>query len=120
MKKITKVIAVMLMVVVLASLIAACGQDKGYMDTNILGTWKQTDEIDGNWTWTFNDDNTCRLVGETNGFDSEGTFKIENETNGKIHIKLKDWDKEQLFSYAVTPKVLSLESIDFSYRCYKQ
>ena len=117
MKTFARVIAVVMMVAVLASLMAACG-NKGYMDKNILGSWKQTDEIDGNWTWTFKDDNTCRLVGDN--FDSEGTFKIENETNGKIHIKLKDWKEEKLFTYAVTPKVLDLEEMEVSYHCYKQ
>ena len=119
MKTFTRVIAVLMMVAVLMSLLAACGK-KSYKDENIIGSWKQTDEIDGNWTWTFNDDFTCRLVGETDGFDSEGTYWIESEGIGKIHIALDEWDNEELFTYAVTPKVMDLEHMDYSFHCYKQ
>ena len=117
MKTFARVIAVVMIVAVLASLMTACG-DKGYMDKKLIGTWTQTDDKDGNWTWTFKDDNTCRLVGEN--FDSEGTYKIENESTGKIHIKLKDWSEEKLFSYVATSKVLDLEGMDSSYYCKKQ
>ncbi len=112
-----------MLVAMLAAVMVACGEDNknGYKDERIYGTWKQTDEVDGNWTWTFNSDGTCKLVGETTGFNSEGTYKIENENDGKIHIKLNDWTEEKLFGYTITTKILSLTSLDgIDYRCEKQ
>ena len=122
MKVLTRAIAVLMLVAMLAALMAACGEDnsKGYTDPNILGTWKQTDEVDGNWIWTFNEDGTCKLVGETTGFTSEGTYKIENDTNGKIHINLDGWSEEQLFTYTATTKKLNLTGLNVEYYCDKQ
>lgn len=119
MKTFTRVIAVVMMVAVLASLMAACGKSN-YIDNNLVGTWKQTDETDGNWIWTFNNDGTCKLVGETTGFDSEGTYNILEEGNGKVKIKLDAWDAEENFTYTVTEKAMILESFDVSYYCEKQ
>ena len=74
MKTFTRVIAVVMMVALLASLMVACGakKEENHIDNNLVGTWTQTSESDGNWTWTFNSDGTCKLVGDDN-FDSSGT-----------------------------------------------
>ena len=120
MKTITRVVAVLMMVTVLATLMAACGKPKNYIDDNLIGTWKQTDEKHGNWTWTFNKDGTCSLQSDTDNFSGEGTFLIEEKDIGKIKIKLDKWDKERMYTYSVTPKVLDLESFDESYYCLKQ
>lgn len=122
MKTLTRVFAAMLLILILASVMAGCAKQEEiiYRDPNVVGTWKQTDEIDGDWTWTFNEDGTCRLVGDTTGFDSEGTYKMEAEGIGKIYITLNDWDAEKLFTYAVTPKVLDLEETYSSFHCFKQ
>ena len=119
MKTFARVISVLMMVAILASLLAACGE-KGYKDENVLGTWTQTDEDYGNWTWTFNEDGTCHLYSETDNFDSDGTYWIESENSGRIYITLDTWGEEKLCTYAVTPKVMVLEHMDFSFRCYKQ
>ena len=47
MKTITRIIAVVMVVAMLAGLMAACGK---YVDDRLVGTWKQTDDKDGNWT----------------------------------------------------------------------
>lgn len=122
MKTFTRVIAVVMMVAVLASLMVACGgakKEENHPDNNIVGTWKQTDDKYGNWTWTFNNDGTCKLVGD-DGFDSDGTYLIPEEGIGKIKIKLDKWEKETMFTYSVTEKVLDLESFEDSYYCQKQ
>ena len=122
MKTFTRVIAVVMMVAVLASLMVACGgakKEENHPDNNIVGTWKQTDDKDGNWTWTFNSDGTCKLVGD-DGFDSDGIYMIPEEGVGKIKIKLDKWEKETMFTYSVTEKVLDLESFEDSYYCQKQ
>ena len=121
MKTFTRVIAIMMMVALLASLMVACGETKeeNHIDSNLVGTWKQTDEDDGNWTWTFNSDGTCKLVGD-DGFESEGTYVIPEEGVGKIKINLDKWDKETMFTYTATEKVIDLESFDQSYYCKKQ
>ena len=120
MKTFTKVVAVLMIVAVLASLMVACGKPKNNIDENLVGTWKQTDETDGNWTWTFNKDGSCKLEGETDNFSSEGTYLIEEAGVGKIKIKLDKWDKEKLFTYVATEKALNLQSFDVSYFCQKQ
>ena len=122
MKVITRAVAVLMLIALLGAFMAACGEDnsKGYTDPNLLGTWKQTDEVDGNWTWTFNEDGTCKLVSDTAGFNSEGTYKIENDSNGKIHITLTSWGEERLFTYTATSKKLNLISLDDEYYCDKQ
>ena len=107
MKTFTRILAVVMIVAMVATLMAACS--KTYVDERIVGTWKQTDDIDGNWTWTFEKDGKCKLVGDTTGFNSEGTFRFEKEGSGKIYIKLKDWSEETIFTYTVTEKVLDLE-----------
>ena len=122
MKTFTRVIAVVMMVALLASLMVACGgakKEENHPDNNIVGTWKQTDDKEGNWTWTFNSDGTCKLVGD-DGFDSDGTYTIPEEGVGKIKIKLDKWEKETMFTYSVTEKVLDLETFDASYYCQKQ
>ena len=119
MKVFTRVIAVLMLVAMVACVMAACGE-KSYKDTRIIGTWKQTDDVDGNWIWTFEDNGKCKLVGETTGFSGEGTYRIEDETSGKIHINIQGWDKEKIFSYTCTEKVLDLEEAYSSYYCIKQ
>lgn len=121
MKTFTRVIAVLMMVAMLASLMVACGEKKeeNHIDSNLVGTWRQTDEKDGNWTWTFNNDGTCRLVGD-DGFESDGTYLIPEADLGKIKIKLDKWEKEVLFTYTATEKVIDLESFTLSYYCVKQ
>ena len=119
MKTITRVLAVIMMVAILATLMTACGEPKNHIDDNLVGTWTQTDEIDGTWTWTFNSDGTCKLVGD-DGFESDGTYLIPEEDNGKIEITLDKWEKATMFTYTATTKVLDLESFDESYYCEKQ
>ena len=118
MKHFTRIIAAVMAVAMLAAVMTACS--KGAKDDRIIGTWKQTDDVDGNWTWTFEENGKCRLVGETTGFDSEGTYRIEEGNVGKIHINLDGWSEEKLFSYVATSKVLDLEEAFSSFHCYKQ
>ena len=120
MKTFTRVVAVLMLVAVLSTLMAACGKPKNYIDDNLIGTWKQTDDKNGNWTWTFNKDGTCKLEGGPDNFSSEGTFFIGDPNLGKIKINLKEWKEEKMFTYTVTPKALDLESFDDIYYCKKQ
>ena len=121
MKTFTRVIAVVMMVALLASLMVACGakKEENHIDNNLVGTWTQTSESDGNWTWTFNSDGTCKLVGDDN-FDSSGTYMIPEEDVGKIKIKLEAWDEVQLFTYTATDKKLQLQNFDITYFCDRQ
>lgn len=120
MKTFTRIIAVLMLVAVLGTLMTACGKPKNHIDDNLVGTWKQTDEADGNWTWTFNKDGTCKLEGGNDNFSSEGTYLIAEEGNGKIKIKLDKWEKEATYTYTATDKALSLQSFDTSYFCQRQ
>ena len=122
MKTMTRVLAVLVIAAMLATLMAACG--KTYWDERIYGSWKQTDDVDGNWTWTFEEGGKCSLAGD-DGFSATGTFKMEGEGTGKIYIKLDSWPLdnqagEKLFSYAVTEKVMDLLEENYDYHCFKQ
>jgi len=122
MKTITRIVAVVMAIAMLAAVFTACGDKKGnnLKDDRLYGTWKQTDKVDGNWTWVFNEDGTCSLTGETTGFDSKGTYTLEGNDLGKIRIHLDGWEKDKLFTYAVTEKVLDLEEAFSSYYLLKQ
>ena len=120
MKTFTRVVAVLMLVAVLSTLMVACGKPKNNIDDKLLGTWKQTDAQDGNWTWTFNKDGTCKFESDTNNFSSEGTYLIEEADSAKIKIKLDKWDKEKLFTYVATEKALQIQTFDESYFCQKQ
>ena len=120
MKTITRIVAVLMAVAMIAALMAACGEKNTLKDDRLYGTWKQTDEVDGNWTWVFNEDGTCSLKGETTGFDSKGTYTIEGDDFGKMRVKLDGWSEEKLFTYAVTEKALDMEEPHSSYYCIKQ
>lgn len=116
MKTFTRVIAVLMMVMVLMSLLAAC-EEKNYINPALLGTW--TDEDDG-CTWTFNEDGTCHRYSPEENFDSDGTYWLEEEGNGRLHISLEAWDEEKICTYAVRPTVIMIEHMEFSFRGYKQ
>ena len=114
MRKFTKMIAVLMLIATLTAVFAACNSEK---DDRIIGTWKQTDEIDGNWTWTFTEDGKCSLTDDATGSVNSGTYKIVEH---RIHVNLEDWTEEQVFSYAVTDYVLDLENFDYSFYLMKQ
>lgn len=118
MKTLTKAVAVLMLAVMLCAAMAACKAN--ITDDRLIGSWKQTDEVNGNWIWTFEKDGKCRLMGESTGFDSAGTYHIESEGAGKIYINLEGWSEEKLFTYTVTEKVLDLEETYTSYYCFKQ
>ena len=121
MKTLTRVIAVLVLAAMLASVMAACSS---YWDERIYGSWKQTDKVDGNWTWTFEKGGKCSLTSD-DGFTSSGTYKLEGEGTGKIKITLDSWPLdnkagEKLFSYAVTETVMDLLEENYDFHCFKQ
>ncbi|MCR4839397.1 MAG: hypothetical protein K5897_10785, partial [Eubacterium sp.] len=89
MKKVTRKLALLLCLVMLATALVACGgsSDGGSSDSGktdaVTGTWKQTDEVNGDWTWTFSGGSKAKLVGNTTGFESEGTYTLD-EANKKL------------------------------------
>ena len=119
MKTVSRIIAVVMVIAMIAACMTACGK-KELKDDRLYGTWKQTDKVDGDWTWVFNEDGTCSLKGDTTGFDSKGTYKLEGEELGKMRVKLDGWSEDKLFTYAVTAKALDLEEAHSSYYCIKQ
>ena len=129
MKKVTKKLALLLCLVMLATVLAACG-DKKDGDSNsgsgdsgktdaITGTWKQTSEQDGNWIWTFSDGSKAKLVGETTGFESEGTYKLD-EANKKVHVSLEKWDNEKDYDYILDGNNLTLKETYSTFNLVKQ
>ena len=125
MKKVTRKLALLLCFVMLATALVACGgsSDGGSSDSGktdaVTGTWKQTDEVNGDWTWTFSGGSKAKLVGNTTGFESEGTYTLD-EANKKLKIKLEKWDAEKEYDYTLNGTTLDLNEKYSSYHLTKQ
>ncbi len=115
MKKFTKKLVVVLCLMMLATAMVGCG---GKTDA-VTGSWKQTDEVDGNWTFTFSDGSKVKFVGETTGFESEGTYKLD-ETNKKLTVTLEKWDAPKEFDYTLDGNTLDLKETYTHYHLIKQ
>ena len=125
MRKIMKVSLAVLLTILSVMMFAGCGSDSGSSASNsdkaadaISGTWKQTDEVNGNWTWTF-DGGDCKLVGETTGFESEGTYKLD-EAAKKVTVTLEGWTESKEYTYTLSGSNLDLEEKYSSYHLVKQ
>lgn len=127
MKNISKALALILAVAMLATLMAACGEKKddaksdgGAASADILsGTWKQTDEVNGDWTWTFDGAGKCKLVGDTTGFSGDGTYQLD-EGKKQVTVKIDGWDDEKVYDYTLDGDKLDLKSTYSSYHLTKQ
>ncbi len=130
MKKLMKKLTVVLCLMMLGCMLVACGDDKGGSSSSsgsgdsgktdaITGTWKQTDEVNGNWVWTFSDGSKAKLVGETTGFESNGTYKLD-EANKKVTVTLEKWTDPTEFTYTLNGTSLKLEAKYNSYDLVKQ
>ena len=113
--KLKKTICLLLCGLLIMGALAGCGCGK---KAAIDGTWKQTDEVNGNWTWTFNA-GKAKLVGETTGFTSEGTYEID-ESNKKLKVTLKDWSSTKEYTYTLEGDTLDLKETYSSYHLKKQ
>ena len=51
MKTISRIIAVVMVIAMIAAVMTACGGKNNFKDDRLYGTWKQTDKVDGDWTW---------------------------------------------------------------------
>ncbi len=121
MKKITKRLALVLCVVMLASVICACGKSKedGGSKDILAGSWKQTDEMDGNWIWTFDGKGKCTLDGETTGFKSDGKYTLD-ESAGTITVNLDGWSDQKVFNYTLDGNTLDIKETYTSFHLIKQ
>ena len=126
MKNLIRVIAVLMLAVMAVGVMAACGK---VTDERLYASWKQTDDVEGNITWTFDKDGKFTQKNDDTGAVEEGTYKLEAEGSPKIYLKLPSWDKEKLGTYVCTTKVLDIECSDidangndngFSFRGEKQ
>ena len=117
MKKIIAVFSVILCAMLLCGMLAACG-DEQPKDV-LAGDWKQTDEIDGNWIWTFDGKGKCHLNGETTGFQTDGTYVLD-EAAGTLTVNMDGWDAEKVYTYTLADTVLDLDSLYSSYHLIKQ
>lgn len=115
-KRFRRLAALLCLAVVVCMVLAACGG--GGAKDAISGTWKQTDEINGNWEWTF-DGGKCKLVGETTGFEGEGTYTLD-ETAKKVTITVDGWENPIEYTYTLDGNNLSLDSDYSSYKLVKQ
>ena len=120
MKKVTMKLALLLCLVMVTTLLTACGggEDDSKKDA-VTGTWKQTDEMDGDWTWTFSKGSKAKLVGNTTGFESEGTYTLD-EANKKLKVNLEGWSSEKEYDYTLDGDVLDLKETYSSFHLIKQ
>ena len=120
MKITVKKIALVLCMAVFASMmLVGCGGsgDSSSADA-ITGTWKQTDEVNGNWIWKF-DGGKCHLTGETTGFESDGTYVLD-EANKKVTVTIEGWTDPVEYTYTLNGSNLDLDSTYSSYKLVKQ
>lgn len=117
MKRVATKLALLLCLVMVVTLLTACGEEE--KADAITGTWKQTDEIDGDWTWTFSKGSKAKLVGNTTGFESEGTYVLD-ETNKKLKVNLEGWSAEKEFDYTLDGDVLDIKETYTSFHLIKQ
>lgn len=131
MKQLSKVLSLILAVVLLASVAVACGDKKddaksgdksgGSAATSdvLTGTWKQTDEVNGDWEWTFDGAGKCKLVGITTGFESEGTYKLD-EGAKTVSVDMESWDNVKVYAYTLEGDNLDLNSDYSNYHLVKE
>ena len=119
MKKLTMKLALLLCLVMVTTLLTACGGEDDSKKDAVTGTWKQTDAMDGDWTWTFSKGSKAKLVGDTTGFESEGTYVLD-EANKKLKINLEGWSAEKEFDYTLEGDVLDIKETYTSYHLIKQ
>lgn len=115
MKKSLGIIALLIAAVMIVCTLAACGESA--QKDAFAGTWKQTDEVDGDWTWTFDGSGKC--TADNTVFKQEGTYSI-NESAGTATIKLELWDNEIVYTYKLTDTTLELSSTYSGFHLVKQ
>ena len=128
MKQFAKIMALVLAAAMLMTFMAACGgstTDSGSgsndaASSDILkGTWKQTDAVNGDWTWTFDGAGGCKLVGDTTGIETDGTYKLD-ENAKTLSVSMKLWDDDKVYDYTLSGDTLDLSSTYSSYHLIKQ
>ncbi len=115
MKKLISLVSVLLLAALTLCVFSACG---GAKDA-VAGTWKQTDEVDGDWVWEFDGSGKCSLDGITTGFKTQGTYVLD-EAAKTLTVNLEGWSDERTFTYTLTETTLDLESTYSSYHLNKQ
>ncbi|MBO4584714.1 MAG: hypothetical protein J5756_06575 [Clostridia bacterium] len=115
MKKVYAIVSIALIAVLMLGVLTACG---GAKDA-IAGTWKQTDEVNGDWVWEFDGSGKCKLDGITTGFKTEGTYVLD-EAAKTLTVTMDGWDDVKVYTYTLTDTTLDLESTYSSYNLVKQ
>lgn len=116
MKKTFRFIALVMAAAIIAAVLVACG---GGAKDALAGTWRQTDDVNGNWTWTFDGSGKCTLLNELVDLNQNGTYSID-EAAGTVKVKMELWDDEKVYTYTLTDTTLDLESTLSSYHLTKQ
>lgn len=119
MKKFMTILSLTLIAVLVLGVFAACGGGDSTPKDVLAGDWKQTDEIDGNWTWTFDGKGKCKLDGETTGFKTEGTYVLD-EAAGTLTVTMDGWSDVKVYTYTLTDTTLDIVETYSSYHLIKQ
>lgn len=85
----------------------------------LAGTWKQTDETNGDWEWTFDGKGSCNLKGITTGFESDGKYTLD-ESAKTITVNIEGWTDQKVYNYTLDDTKLDLEEKYSSYHLIKQ
>lgn len=115
MKRLSAILSFALIAAMMLCAVTACGGSKDA----VAGTWKQTDEVNGDWVWEFDGSGKCKLDGITTGFKTEGTYVID-ETAKTLTVTMDGWDDVKVYTYTLTDTVLDLDSTYSSYHLIKQ
>lgn len=83
------------------------------------GTWKQTDETNGDWVWTFDGAGKCHLTGITTGFETDGVYKLDTAA-GTVNVTMESWSDPKTYNYTLDGTTLDLSEKYSHYHLIKQ
>lgn len=90
-KNLLHLLAIMMVAVLSVGFASCSSDDDESVDSSIIGTWEDTNYIDGTWQWTFNSNGkgTCKVIDNTTytftfDFSFDGsTLIIKGEEDGE-------------------------------------
>ena len=83
------------------------------------GKWRQTDATNGDWEWTFDGTGKCHLTGITTGFETDGTYVLD-ETAKTVAVTMDNWSDPKTYEFTLADDILDLKEKYSHYHLIKQ
>ena len=85
----------------------------------IEGTWNTKNSEDGDWVWTFDGKNLCKLTSKQNSYRADGSYSV-NESENTVDICLDTEDEVVTYTYQLSQTLsdtyLKLQSDENTYQ----